>query len=118
MASSAPNGSSMRSTIHSKTIVDSIIEKIRLSVVPKSIYLFGSAGRGEMHENSDIDLLVVVKDGLHRRKTTQAIYRNLIGLGFAADIIVVTESNIATYGDVDGYVVKAALREGRLVYAS
>jgi len=42
----------------------------------------------------------------------------LIGLGFAADIIVVTESDIATYGDVDGYVVKAALREGRQVYAS
>jgi len=61
-----------------------------LSVVPaKQVILFGSAARGEMHPDSDLDLLVVVPTGSHRRKTAQNIYRNLIGVGFAADIIVV-----------------------------
>ncbi len=54
---------------------------------PKKIILFGSAVRGEMTENSDLDLLVVVPPGVHRRQTAQKIYRNLIGVGFAADII-------------------------------
>jgi predicted nucleotidyltransferase len=36
---------------------------------PHKIILFGSAARGEMKPGSDIDVLVVVPNGVHRRKT-------------------------------------------------
>ena len=50
-----------------------------------------------MRPNSDLDLLVIVPSSEHQRKTSQKIYRNLIGVGFAADIVVVTEKNVERY---------------------
>lgn len=107
----------MTATTLERTVVD-IVSRILNVVNPRQIFLFGSAARGTMHDNSDIDLLVVVPDGLHRRKTAQSIYRNLLGLGHAADIVVVTETDVRESYEGDGYVIRPALSEGRLVYAS
>ncbi|MBI5016603.1 MAG: nucleotidyltransferase domain-containing protein [Deltaproteobacteria bacterium] len=94
------------------------VRRIVRSVHPKKILLFGSAARGEMGPNSDLDLLVIVADGQHRRKTAQEIYRNLVGVGFASDVVVVTESDVAEYRENPGTVISSALREGRPIYDS
>lgn len=99
-------------------IVKEIIGRILSVVTPKKIFLFGSAARDDMRENSDIDLMVVIADGMHRRKTAQNIYRKMIGLGFAVDIVVVTEEDLEKYKDTAGYVIGPAATEGRLVYAA
>ncbi|MBI4680829.1 MAG: nucleotidyltransferase domain-containing protein [Nitrospirae bacterium] len=105
-----------------ETFLDDILKetlKRILSVAqPKKVLVFGSAVRGEMHKDSDIDLLVVVPSGLHRRKTAQKIYRNLIGAGFAVDIIVVTEDDIDRYKDDEGMIIRPALEEGKVLYAA
>ena len=106
------NGSKLENILHE------IIKRILDVVQPKNIILFGSAVRGEMGANSDIDLLVVVPSGLHRRKTAQKIYRNLIGLGFAVDIIVVTEDDIEQFKDHNGMVIQPALEEGKVLYVA
>ena len=69
------------------------VQRIRETVPnPVRIVLFGSAARDEMGPNSDIDILVVVPKGTHRRKTAQQIYRNTVDIGFALDIpIMVTD---------------------------
>ncbi len=36
---------------------------------------FGSAARSTIGPDNDMDLLVVVSNGVHRRKTAQAIYK-------------------------------------------
>lgn len=98
--------------------VDVLAEVVRRIVEvaqPDKIILFGSAVRGEMGPNNDLDLLVV-KSGVHRRHLAQAIYRNLIGVGFPVDIVVVTPEDIERYGDSIGLVLEPALREGRVVY--
>jgi len=87
-------------------------------VSPKQVVLFGSAARGDVDENSDIDLLVVVPNGTHRRRTAQSIYRNMVGLDFAADIVVVTEEDVEKYRDAEGWVIREALAEGKLVYGT
>lgn len=99
-------------------IVHEIVGRILTVVKPQKIFLFGSAARNEMRENSDIDLLVVVPNGLHRRRTAQNIYRNLLGVGFAADIVVVNEEDVEKYRDVEGSVIRPAVTEGRIVYAA
>jgi predicted nucleotidyltransferase len=99
-------------------ILNETIRRI-LAVVPaKQIILFGSAARGEMHADSDVDLLVVVPSGLHRRKTAQDIYRNLIGVGFAADIIVVTEDDVTEFKNDPGMIIGPAVDEGKVLYAA
>jgi predicted nucleotidyltransferase len=82
------------------------------------IILFGSAARGEMGPNSDFDVLVVMPEGVHRRKTAQLIYRHLLGFGFATDVVVATESDLRKYGDNFSLVYYPALREGKEIYAN
>jgi hypothetical protein len=55
---------------------------------------------------------------VHRRQTAQKIYRNMIGVGFAADIIVVTEDDVERYKDRPGLVIMPAMEEGRVLYAA
>ena len=105
-------------TIAFDCILNDIFGRILNVVKPRQVLLFGSAARGQMHDNSDIDLLVVVPNGLHRRKTAQQIYLNLIGIGHAADIVVVTEDDVNRSHEGDGYVIWSALTEGRIVYAA
>lgn len=108
----------MQKTFLLKEILDETIKRILDVVHPSKIILFGSTVRGEMDANSDIDILVVVPTGLHRRKTAQNIYRNLIGVGFATDIVVVTEDDIEKFKDYNGMVIRPALEEGKVLYAS
>ena len=99
-------------------ILTEIVSRIVESVHPKKIILFGSAIRGELGPNSDLDLLVIIPSDGHRRRTAQTVYRKLIGVGFAADIIVVTEDDIEKFGDNIGMVIRPALQEGKILYAA
>jgi len=93
-----------------------LTKRIVDAVHPLKIVLFGSAARGEMGPNSDLDVLVVMPEGVHRRQTAQKIYRDLIGFGFAKDIVVVTKSDIEKYGSNPYLIIKPALDEGRELY--
>jgi predicted nucleotidyltransferase len=96
-------------------ILDEIIRRIVEVAQPEKIILFGSAVRGEMGPNSDVDVLVV-KSGVHRRRLAQAIYMNLIGVDQAVDVVVVTPEDIERYKDSFALVIEPALREGEVVY--
>jgi len=92
-----------------------IIRRIVEVAQPEKIILFGSAARGEMGPNSDLDLLVV-KAGAHRRRLAQKIYMNLFGVGQAVDVVVVTPEDIERYRDSHPLVIKPALEEGKVIY--
>jgi predicted nucleotidyltransferase len=97
-------------------ILDELVRRIAESVQPLRIVLFGSAARGELGPRSDLDVLVVMPDGVHRRSTAQTIYRNLSGLGVAKDIVVVTESDVREHGQNPSLVLYPALRHGKELY--
>ena len=99
-------------------ILDEIVRRIVEVAQPDKIILFGSAVRGEMGPNSDIDLLVVKSGVVHRGRLTEEIYMNLIGVGQAVDVIVVTPEDIERYENVPGLIIEPALREGKVIYAS
>jgi predicted nucleotidyltransferase len=102
----------------SQEILDDIVQRIVGAVQPTRILLFGSAAQGRMGPDSDVDLLVVMPDGIHRRRTAQDIYRSLTGLGIAKDIVVATESDVRNYGDNPSQVLFPALREGTELYCA
>jgi predicted nucleotidyltransferase len=104
------------STLPNKRLLDEITRRIVASVKPQRVLLFGSAARGRMSKNSDIDMLVVMREPIHRRQTAQKIYRNLHGTGIAVDIIVATEKDLERYGQREGTILKSALQEGRVLY--
>jgi predicted nucleotidyltransferase len=94
-----------------------IIERIVEVAQPEKIILFGSAARGEMGPNSDVDLLVI-KAGVHRLDLAGQIYRNLHGVEEAVDVVVVTPEDIERYGESPALVIAPALQEGKVVYAA
>ncbi len=102
----------------SQATLTELVRCIVHTVRPLRIILFGSAARGQMGPNSDLDILVVMPDGTHRRRTAQAIYRQLPALGVAKDIVVVTESDVRMYGDEPSLVLYPALREGKELYVA
>ncbi len=99
-----------------QSLLDEIVG--RVSAVPgvMRIVLFGSAAEGRMGPDSDVDLLVVVKDGMHRRRTAQFIYEELSGLGVPKDIVVVTESDVRLHKENASLVIWPALKSGKELY--
>lgn len=97
-------------------LLDEIVARTVATAHPIRIVLFGSAAREAMGPNSDLDLLVVVRDGVHRRRTAQAIYKSLRGIGFAKDIVVATESDVRRFEDNPSLVIHPALTQGKEIY--
>ena len=97
-------------------LLEELVRRILTVVRPQKIILFGSSARGEAGPDSDLDILVVMPDGIHRRKTAKTIYRRLGGLGISKDVVVVTESDVREYRENPSLVLYPALREGRELY--
>jgi uncharacterized protein len=104
------------STTPNKKLLEEVTRRIVASVHPQRVLLFGSAVRKRMNKNSDFDMLVVMREPVHRRHTAQKIYRNLHGTGIAVDIIVATEKDVEKYGQRSGTILKSALQEGHVLY--
>jgi predicted nucleotidyltransferase len=99
-------------------VIEQLVRRIIEIAQPLRIILFGSAARGEMGPDSDIDVLVVMPEGVHRRRTAQLLYRQIRGLGVPFDILVATPDDLERHKDNIGLVYQSILREGREVYAA
>jgi predicted nucleotidyltransferase len=95
-----------------------IVRRIVQVAAPERIILFGSTARGEVGPGSDLDLLVIKPGAYHRGRLTEEIYRSLIGVGQAVDVVVVTPEDVERYQNSPALVIAPALREGRVVYAT
>jgi len=98
--------------------IDDLIGRIVDTVYPLRIVLFGSAARGEMGPDSDIDIMVVMPDGTHRLNTTRYLYRRMFGSGFPVDIVVATPSILERHKNNIGLIYRTVLEEGKEVYAA
>lgn len=98
-------------------VLEEIVRRIVGEVAPEKIILFGSAARGEMGPDSDLDLLVV-KACEDRREVARTIRRQLIGIGVPKDVVVVTPEDVEEYKDIPGYIIGPALKEGKVLYAA
>jgi len=88
------------------------------AVHPLQVVLFGSAARGEMTPDSDLDILVVMPDGTHRRKTAQHLYQVIQGITIPYDIVVATPSDLERHRDNVGLVYYTIIKEGKTLYAA
>jgi predicted nucleotidyltransferase len=98
-------------------VLQDILARIVKIAKPEKIILFGSAARGQMGPNSDVDLLVVKSGRYNRLRLVQKIYRNMQG-DEAVDILLFTPQEIEEFRDCPWLVVYPALREGKVVYAA
>ena len=99
-------------------VLAEIVQRVVEAAQPDRIILFGSAARGEMGPNSDIDLLVIKSGKFNHWRLLTTIYRHLDGGLAAVDVVLATSEDIEQYGDSPYLVYYPALREGRVVYGA
>jgi predicted nucleotidyltransferase len=97
--------------------LDEAIRRIVAEMQPDKIYLYGSHAYGQPHRDSDVDLLVVLRNAtLPPHKRARAAYRALRGLFFPAEIKVVTREELERRIRWISSVEKVAVEKGRLLY--
>lgn len=99
-------------------VVEKLVHQIVETAHPLRIILFGSAARGEMTPDSDIDLLIVMPEGSNSREITRELYNNVGGINIGYDLIVATPDILEKYKNNCALVYKWALKEGREIYAA
>ena len=99
-------------------LLDDLVRRIVQAVHPLRIILFGSAARGEVGPDSDIDVLVVMPRGTHRRETAQYLHTKLFSLPAAVDILVATPSDLDRHRGNIGLIYHTVLEEGEELYAA
>jgi len=100
----------------SEETLQEIIHRIVDVAHPEKIIMFGSAARGEMGANSDIDLLVIKNGEFNSRRLTSDIYVKMIGVNQAVDIILTTPEQVEKYRNINYLIIAPALREGKEIY--
>ena len=96
-----------------KGVVDRLVQGLH----PDRIYLFGSQARGQAGENSDIDLLVVVRDSdLPRHRREALSYDLLWGLKTPIDLIVLTQAEFQQASRVKTSLASTVQVEGEMLY--
>jgi len=98
-----------------ETMLNTLVGKIVESVNPEKIILFGSRSKGQEGPNSDYDFLVLKRDINNRRALSQQLYRTLVDIPAAVDILVDTPEKVERYRDTPGFVYAEAAK-GRVVY--
>ncbi len=120
-AAGADAGSVMDSTAW--TVVAAPDEKKLAAIVgsaieiaqPERIILFGSAARGEMVEDSDVDLLMVT-DARHGRAVARWVRAARLRRSAALDITIATSAEVEANRHDACCIIHDALREGRVLY--
>lgn len=100
------------------SLIDEIVRRILSVAKPDRIILFGSAARGTMGKDSDIDLLVVQSSPFDPREEYVRIRKSLRGLGYPFDILFISTDRFEESKGVIGGIAYPADKYGRVIYAA
>lgn len=103
-------------------ITPEVIEEVKKRLVevydPEKIYIFGSYAWGCPDEESDLDLLIVIKSSdekRHRRSIPGR--RSLWGLKISKDIMVYTQAEFNERASDPTTLVYKVVHDGKVLYA-
>lgn len=96
--------------------IESVVRRLVQTANPKRILVFGSYGRGDARDDSDLDLLVIEDSVEDRAAEMVRLRRALRPLRIPVDVLVHSSADVDRWGDQPGSALYWALREGRVVY--
>jgi predicted nucleotidyltransferase len=100
----------------SDALVAEIVRRILTVAKPDRVILFGSAARGRMTRDSDVDLLLLEASLDNPRTESLRVRRSLRGLGFPFDIVVMTTERFEESRNVMGGIAYPAHKYGKVIY--
>ena len=105
-------------TALAKPQLERIVEAIRDHISPELILLFGSRAQGGAREDSDYDLMVVIRDGTDLERDRRDACDALRAIGIGADVLVRSVSDYQRRQADPGFLDWLLSREGMLLYSS
>ena len=98
--------------------IEQIVSFITSKVTPEKIILFGSYARGENKTNSDIDILLLMKNMGNERKIIGALYKGLLNenISIPVDFLAVDYYKYNTLKNEIGYIYSTIENEGQVIY--
>ena len=100
-------------------LLEEIVRRIVAALQPETIYLYGLHTYGQPHEDSDVNLLVVLREATRSgHENAVEAYRALRGLCVPAEVKVVTRNEFERRAQWLSSVEKIAKEKGRIVYAA
>lgn len=95
------------------------VRRIVAVLQPEVIYLYGSHAYGQPHEDSDVDLLIVVGDSspLPRKSAIEA-YSALRGPFLPVEVKVVTRAEFERRAEWLSSIERVVRRKGKVLYES
>jgi uncharacterized protein len=100
-----------------KKLLKEVVHRIIQQCDPLKIMLFGSYAYGTPSTDSDIDLLVIIKQSTEPRyKRVAALNRVLTDLEFPRDILVYTQKEIDEWSEVPLAFISTIIRRGKVLY--
>lgn len=97
-------------------MVNAIVHEVQ----PEKIILFGSQVKGEVHEDSDIDLLIVDAKPFGadrcRRKEIARIRKSIGSVNMPVDVFLYSPDEITNWVNTNNHITSVASREGKVLY--
>lgn len=98
--------------------INTIVERIAQEYKPEKIILFGSATRGDIGPDSDVDLFIVKNDLRPRHQRSVAVRKILRQANYRVplDIVVYTPNELQERITLGDWFVKDVVNDGRVLY--
>jgi len=93
-----------------------VVERIVAAAQPSRVILFGSYGRGDADQDSDLDLMVIERRVDNRGEKMIRLQEAVGNVDVGVDVLVYSEGEVEERRDWCTSPVYWALREGRTLY--
>lgn len=103
-----------------RKIIAEATRRIALELDPEEIIMFGSYAWGTPHKYSDLDLCVIVSDGIPEFDRIEWGVRGINAVNdlmIDVDVMVTTREVIDTFKTVPASLQRKIVEEGKLLYA-
>ena len=94
------------------------VDRIVAAAQPSRVIVFGSYGRGDATEDSDLDLMVIAPKVEDKYAEMSRLHRVVGSVGTSVDLLVYSEKEYQRRSQVLGSVLFWARKEGRALHGS
>jgi len=98
--------------------ISKAVELLRQAAPGSTIIVFGSCARGEITEDSDLDVLVVEPTVASPHDEIVRLNDALRPLGMSVDVLVASKETFEYWADTPNTIYYEAAREGRVFHAT